>query len=296
MHLEALNTVLNMLLFALWFRIWTTDDRDTFFNPYLAPVAKMSNFLLDPLKPVFRGLPNPICATVVLVFLLILRGMAIPQEADWRLVLGVERLVDSNRTIPFISFSFLSFAIFLFRLWSVALLYVSSQKTHWGRAGGAVRCLARPFSNLPQLLQPIVLLGIGTLLALGIDSFGHRPGIPSDMGMGFINTDLGFGTNPPAILFLKFILVSALGMTSVLGLMHSMMIVFIIGSWIAMFARSSEAMALCRDGIDFLLGPLRNRRVMIGSFDLSALAFIIVVGILHGAMFSIISGSLQALD
>ena len=86
-----------------------------------------------------------------------------------------------------------------------------------------------------------------------------------------------------------------MGMTSVLMLMQTLMIFCIIGSWIGMFARSSEAMALCRDGIDFLLGPLRTRRLMIGAFDLSALVFILVVGFLHGVMFALLSSSLQAL-
>jgi len=285
------DTVINAIVMVLWMRIWTGDDRSFVFNPYAAPLARISDAVLNFLRPVFGTLPSQAVAAAATAFLLVFRGFTAAASSGGILRIGFE-IATPGQSIPHcVAFSLLSFGIFLFSVWGICLIYLrpAASRAHLSHTHDAMRFIGRPFTDLPLAARPAALLGFGMLMGLLLDIAGR----PLDgLGLPVANSVLG---QPAARAALGLALSALERAAELLGAISSMVVVLIIGSLVAMFAGSRVIHFFCRDWLDFLLGPASRWQIRIGSFDLAPLAFLFLIGALQVAARTLIGKAFLAL-
>ncbi|MBL7077351.1 MAG: YggT family protein [Kiritimatiellae bacterium] len=292
MNFSTWDTLFNLLLIAFWFRIWTDDeDRNVHFNPYLAPIARLSRTVLRFVEPVFLGLRPRVVAVIAIGLIITFRALVAPRQAVWMLTLGLDRQPLDGALPHVIAFSALSFGCFLFRLWGISLLFtwVGAHRSQ-EHPVSMLHYLARPFSDVRIDLRPLFLLLYGAALIILLDRFGA----PVRMGFGLPGTLVWSGAEAVPS-FLKLVVLAIAAWVQLLPLLQSLMLMLIIGSWISMFTHSQGLALLCRDWINLLLGPLRRYPIRVGMFDLSPIVFFFVIGLAHALFMSIIVAGYNAL-
>ena len=261
MHFTMWDTLFNLVALLFWFRLWVGHDRNILFNVYLAPVCWMSERVIRVLRPAFGRLPAWVIGALLTVFLLVIKALVVPQHADWVVRFGFEtRTVDTTRLITCLAFSALSFAIFLFKLWGLSMIYAGGfQARTFAQASSGLYHAARPFSLLRPAIKPVVLLGFGLVIAILINRIGGWQNPPTPMMAG------------------RVVISSLAGFVDILAVVLSLLMLLIIGSWVALFSGSPGMMAICNDWISLILGPIRRYPMHMGSIDLSPLIFFFVV-------------------
>lgn len=284
------DTVVNAVVLILWMRIWTSEDRSFIFNPYVAPLARVSDGVLGFLRPVLGWLPSRAAAAAIVAFLLVFRGFTVPLLSPGILRIGFEIASPGAGIAHCVVFSLLSFSIFLFSVWGICLLYLrpAASRAHLSNTHDTMRFIGRPFTDLPLAARPVALLAFGMLIGWLVDIAG-KP-IPG-LGLPVANSVSG---QPWAKAALGLAL-SALERTAeLLGTISSLVVVLIIGSLVAMFANSRVIHFFCRDWLDFLLGPARRWQIHIGMFDLAPLIFLFVLGLAQVAARALIGRAFLA--
>lgn len=299
MQFGTWDTLFNLILMIFWFRIWTSDNRTLYFNPYLAPIARVSESVINFLRPVFFATSPRIIAAISLVFLIAFRGMifhgiAVSREVSWALTLGIQRQADTYDRWTCLIFSTLSFAVFLFKLWGFSLIYV---RTRGGSSSDhttdSINHLARPFTGLRVELRPLVLLVFGIVLVSLLDVRGTPPQFVDRARSLAVLINRHDST--PVILFLKLSIAAMAGWVSVLTIIVNFMILLIIGSWVSMFTSSQGVMMFCREWLDMLIGPIRRYPIRIGMLDLTSIVFFFVVSFVHQVLMGILYSSYLSL-
>lgn len=286
------DAVFNIFLLILWYRMWTADDGSLFFNPYLAPARRVSDAIADFLRPVFFRVPTRGILAIAIVFLLVFRGLAVPRQNAGGVLFGLEYWRPStDGAASCIAFSFASFAIFLFKIWGLSLIYSrgGTAGTHTEEALGRA---AYPFTGIRQAARPLFLLAAGIAICsilrrAGSEGFVYAGGrlLPLVAVPGSSTMSSG----------LQLAVVAIAGWVDVLRTMISILMLLIIGSWVSMFAGSQSIMFFCREWIDMLLGPIRKYPIRIGMIDLSPLIFFFVVGaLIHPTLMWILLRGYQA--
>ena len=282
MTFETIDLIFNVILFLFWIRIWGRQDRLAFFNPYILALGRLPLAAINMLQPAFRRLPERVVAILIFVLLIVLRALAGPQDTGlWHITMGFASMSLPPEAGPgsYVLFSLLSFAAFLFRVWGLSILYLAfasippAQQT-----GAALHFMSMPFTRINQTWRPAVLLGVGMVI-----------GLLAVIGLHTAITVIGVRASGPLIAgdlssrtFVQTFLMACSGWTDILLVMQQFMIIFIIGSIISMLTGSGSVSFLCREWIDFLLGPLRNYPLRIGMFDLTPWIFIFLVFYAHG--------------
>lgn len=256
-------------------------------------LTSFSNSAIRFLRPVFFGTPDRIIATIAFVFLIILRGMAIPADADWSLMLGFQRGVNGPDLASCMIFSILSFFVFMFNIWSLSIIYVRTRSTPNDSAGGAIFQFARPFTDIRPELRPVILLAAGIGLSALLDLFGH-PVMEIYQGIS-IQGNIGWQTTEWPAVLAKLSIIAIAGWAQILAIIRQFIIFLIIGSWISMFTASSQMQVFCREWLDFLLGPIRRYPIRIGMIDLSPIVFFFIVGFIHSLLLAILINSFNKL-
>lgn len=290
MDFSLWDTLLNILILLFWYKAVSVDDREAFFNPYLAPASRLTAAAIDFLRPVFFGLPPRLIACTSAGFLILLRGLAAPtSQGHWLVAFGFFRwgLSPNPTLLSCIAFSLVSFCAFLFNLWGIALIYAyGSTRLDPGRARATLRAFARPFTAVPWEYSPLVLFAFGVIVVHLLNVLG-MPVRPIIEGIG----------PPPQLppsspsLILGYGILACTAWTNILGMLVGLIFVLIIGSWISMFARSPGIMMFCREWLELLIGPARRFPLRIGMLDLTPLIFIFVLRILQGVLMGILSTS-----
>ena len=288
MQLGTLNTVFNLIVATMWFRIWNDNDRSAHFNPFLGPIFSFTEPVLNFLRPALLGAPDRIIATIMTVVLLVFRGLVMPTDMAWELQFGFEWRLPHAASVGYaVAFSFASFFIFLFKLWGLTLLYCWRSGPR-GNSGETLNAFAIPFTRTKMELRPLVLAMFGLFIAALINAAGH----PSARLM-LLNIP---PVEPAGAIALPAYLISTLAAwADVLEVLTSVVVLCIIGSLIGMFTNAPAIMMMCREWLDFLLGPLGRRRFTIGMFDLTPLLFILVVGFVHQLLNGILLASYSSL-
>ena len=65
------DVVFNAVMAVFWFRIWAGEDRGLASNPYLSPLARLTDQVAHFLRPVLFGLSTRRILWICLVFLII---------------------------------------------------------------------------------------------------------------------------------------------------------------------------------------------------------------------------------
>ena len=288
MNSSTWDLLINAAALFFWFRLWMPEERDLYFNPYVASLWRFSEQAIGALRAVFLRTPGQLIALICFLFLLVFRGVSFyglamrHQTSAWVLHLGFEGIplhAGNAGVVAFVAFSFMSFAVFLFTFWGLALLYAGRKTSPFNHASGALFHVSRPFSLVPLELRPPVLLGVGILLGL---LFNVDPSRGSE----------AFSAVPlTATAFLKYFLSALQGWVAVLSVLQLLMLLLIIGSWAAMFSTSHELMLFCKDWIELLLGPLRRFPLHLGPLDLTPILFFFALKYLQAFLSAMLTKS-----
>lgn len=282
MNIGMWDSLYNVILFLFWNIIWNIGDFDMIRNPMLAPIARIQNKVIDFLKPVLPFLPNQIIAAVALLFLIVFRGVAVPPAMEWKLTFGL--VVSGNQIYNLftnILFSFLSFAIFTFKIWAVSLIYIKTkQQASFSNNTDALFHLSKPFSLLEISIRPIVILIFGALIAYSLIFLGHYQ----------------TGNSTLLVAITQFIIISLTGLVGIIPIIRQLIFLMIIGSLFSSLTGSFQFSAFCRDGIDTLIGPLRRYPIRIGMFDLTPIVFIFLLQLIYEFLQGILLHALQTIS
>ena len=295
------DLLFNLFLLLFWFRMWVEDDRDLFFNPHLAFFGRLTDRIFTFLQPVFFGTPRRIVALCVLAFTLLFRavlfhGLSAPGYSNWVLKLGVWRWADTANLLPCLAFSVVSFGVMLFNLWGISLLYLSartgSPSDHTRRA---LLHLARPFVQVRHEYQPIILLALGCALVGAMAALGRPVAAPA-VGLTGLQVDLDVAGASLGLLTARVLLAALAGFVDILGVLAALMFGLIIGSLVSTLAGARTVQFFCRGWISLLLGPLRRHPIVVGTFDLTPLIFLLVIQLLvHPLLSGLIAASAMRL-
>jgi uncharacterized protein YggT (Ycf19 family) len=269
------DTLLNLLLLLFWVRIWNEEYRKLAANPFLVGFARVQQGILRYLHPVLPFLAPRLLAAAAFVFLLVFRGLAVPPKAEWVVHLGFAvTQFQPGSILGGIVFSILSFGAFLFKLWGLSLIYVHAERIATVRpTTDALAKLARPFVSLDMAVRPPLLLVLGAALGYGMNHLG----VPPEGANSYESASA-------LVLSARLLIVAVSGWVGLLPLIQSLLILTIIGSWVSMFTGSYGLASFCHEWIEMLIGPLRRYPVRVGTLDLTPLIFMILLGVVHGAL------------
>jgi len=277
------DTLFNLVLLLFWSALFTRDERELTGNPFLVNIDRLQRGTIGFIQPILPFLGRRMVALACLVFLVVFRGFALPANAEWALQLGFTAArFQSGTVLTRLTFSVVSFALFLFKLWGISLIYVHRTRDAGFRPSSDALCkLARPFTDLKVPVRPAALLALGMLLAYAVSTIG-RPLNPTA------------GTSVVVQGARSFTLALS-GWVAVLQIVQSCLLLMIIGSWVSMFTGSHGLAQFCREWIDLLIGPIRRYPLRIGMLDLTPLVFMIGLGFVHAFLQGILFSSFRAL-
>ena len=271
---------------VFWMEIWRRDRASLSLNRMLAPLAGIQKTMIDFLRPVLPFLSRRMIAAVALVFLLLFRGLAVPHNVSWSVRLGFAATwTDGTRMSACLVMSLMSFAVFLFKLWCISLLYGRSQRdSTYSDSSDALYQLSRPFIDIAVHIRPLVLVAFGVLLAWMFTTIGVAP----QQG----------GTNgqPEVVNVVRLVIMSLSGAVAVLPVLQNSLLLVIIGSFVAVFTGSHRLASFCREWIDLLIGPLKRYPIRVGMLDLTPLVFMFALGFVHAFLMGILARSFQMLS
>lgn len=278
MTLGAVDLLFNMVVMLFWMRAWESGRRMAMFNPYLAAVENFTQPVLDTLA---RGLPGRsarLAAGVCWLLLIVFRGIALPLanpetnrqmwQARWGFETFVPGLYPAWPAAGGLIFSLASFSVFMFQVWCLALIYTTVKTPD--RPADFLKALAEPWSSRPLGVRLAAILAGGTaltmLLNLGTVSVAGAPA----------------SVSPRPFWWLMRGLVNGLaGVADLLMVARSLMMILLIGSWVAMFGGGDMLMVICREWLDFLLGPFRRFHIQIAMLDLTPVIAFLALGVAH---------------
>jgi uncharacterized protein YggT (Ycf19 family) len=283
--MTALDTLFNIFLLIFWIRIWGTEDRSYYFNPYLARLRQGTNQVFRFLEPVFFQASTKVVASVSLVLLLVFRAFLLTGDR-WSLGMGRFYASVQDPGMPaLLAFSFLSFAVFIVKLWAIAVIYLSFSSDN-GQARTAIRVLTHPFSALKVEHRPVVLVLAASAVVFLLNIVADNFTAAFIGGGGMRIADLC--TGQPIGCLLRLILVGISGILEIIGIIRTVVLVLIIGSLVSTFAGSAHIAYVSREWIDLFLGIFRRYPLRIGMFDLTPIVFFFVLGIAEGLLNSVI--------
>lgn len=288
MYPAAWSTPFNLLALVFWFAAWSAGDRRLQFNPYLGPVLRWVEAILRPVQRVLFGVPVRWLAGLMLIAIFCLEAAVVSSGHEAAAAFGLYPVRPAGGSaVEALRFSVLSFAIFLFQVWSVSVVYVHG-RDHFahGNAHESLYHASRPFSELRAEFRPLGLALYGMLLAFSLECSGQIDGVAPA------------GDWAPAVVVstvLRVFVVAFSAWASVLVVLSNVLFLLIIGSWVAMFAGAHSLLLLCQDWLDFLMGPMRRYPLRIGPMDLTPLIMMLVLGFLYRLIMFVLANSLARL-
>ncbi|MDR2850394.1 MAG: hypothetical protein LBW77_07665 [Verrucomicrobiota bacterium] len=289
--MDYLLYAFHIALLLFWTRLWSVPSKEFYFNPFLSGTARLTDSVLVFLRPVL-ALPEQAAACAVLLFILFFKTVVLWRlGGDWLIQLGMSfefapRAAD-GQFAPVLLFSALQAALFLVRLWTVYLLVrLITPAARTTRAGEALAFFARPFSDIPLFIQPVVLFALHALLALCVTrleafhafaDFGQAIQPMSDQAAA----PSPFLSGPLYAQLLKTGWLAALSFADGLMLLTRGLVILIVGNFVSAMFQSRGVAIICSEGVELLMGRFA-RRVGAGTgFDFTPLIFFFVINLLY---------------
>ena len=271
-----IDTLANLLIFFFWFRLWNNDtEKANSYNPYFHAVYKISDSFVRFFKPVFFNTHTSIISIAAFLFLIFFRATAIPASTQWQMSIGFYNArINAALFRDAIIASFISFGLFLFYIWTISLVYLrdsTSSRTH--HTSETIFLIAKPFSQIPMMIRPFILLIFGILLTAALF---------------FLNDSINLHAGSMFAITCRYCLNSLAGMLNVCLIINQCVILFIIASWAGSLAYSPQLLLLSRDWLDFFLGPLRRYRVHLGPLDITPIIFFFSITAVYTLLMSML--------
>ena len=288
----AILLLSDLFLLLLFARVFTrTDDRASFFNPYLLWARRVTDPVGAFVADLFPGLPVRAACAIAFLFILAFRGALFVSAsgANWTVVIG-STLAFHPRAGWFgaIGFSLLDFAVFLVRFWGLALLadLLAAPKTAMPRMGQALDTLASPCGHGPLWARIIGVLLANALLAPLL----HHLATVSLAAPGSAHVAFGslFHVETPARLAAAYLGVALFSLADFLAFLRGALIIAIFASLAAAIFRNRTLATFFLELQNLLLGRFSRRQIGVGMFDFTPILFFVALNFLYGLAVSFV--------
>lgn len=281
--MNALLLGTNLFFLLLWIRLWRLSEHEFYFNPLLSAPTRLTDRLVEFLRPVLAGFPPRAIVAVTLLFLLAFRGILLGSLGrDWVIAVGsaYARAFPTGSHIGCILFSITEFIVFLIRLWGLAFLVaLMTPVTRHDRVTEAFRCFTLPFSLLPRLSMAPAILLLNALLVLHLQHTGRPFAGQISSGLPALAVTLDWQAPLRTLLGLSWL--TGLAVADIFLAAYGAMMAVVVASLLALVTQNRGLQMLANEVVRFLLGGFSRRPLMIGMIDLTPLAYFFVMNILH---------------
>jgi hypothetical protein len=288
--MDYLQLLFNILLLLLWVRLWSAPSKEFYFNPFLSGTVRLTDSVFAFLRPVLN-LPEAVTAVLLILFTVAFKTLLIGRMGgQWSIPFGglflFSQPVAGEHWGPHFLYSALHFAAFLIRFWSVFLLVkLLTLQQRTSRAAEAFAFFSRPFSRLPLLAQPAVLVVLHVALAFAVSRTGTLSTIAQVGQEAQAVAVSPFMTGPLFAQLLKTGWLAALSFADALALLTRTLFILIIGNFGAAILQAQGAAIICHEGVELLLGRFARNRAATGmGFDFTPLIFFFVVDMMYNAI------------
>lgn len=286
-----LQAIFNFAILLFWVRVWSTPANEFYFNPFLSATVRLTDSVLTFLRPVLR-LPEQAAACAVLLVFGAFKTLLLGRlGASWSLTIGsvfqFAPPAAGDLWAPHFLYSALDAVLFFARLWTVYFLVQAlSGQQRVSRASEAFAYFARPFSRLPFLAQPVVLLLLHGFLAVALSRTGvlteTLPGPAPEAGKAAASP---FLTGPLFVQLLKTVWLAVLSAADGLALLTRALFILILGNFAAAIFQLGGLMVICHETVEMLLGRFARNRTLTGAgLDFTPLIFFFVANITYNGV------------
>lgn len=276
--MQHISFIFNIILVFLFVKLYSKNESEFFFNPFVGFVTTRINKLLDFLKPVL-AMPEQMAILVIATFLFLFKTLLFSRlspviSISFGELITCTPMVELPARASLLVFSLLNTITFVFRFWSfyflTLLIAAPLRKT---RASEALSYYAMPFSLLPLLFQPFVLLLLHTALAYICTSVGTLTYLQLGRDAPGV---IVLTTTPFAIRAVKTIWLGMLSFSDAIMIMIQLLFISIIGSMIATAMRKKELLTLCSESTELILGRFSRNGAGRSGLDFTPIIFFFV--------------------
>ncbi|MDA1044202.1 MAG: YggT family protein [Verrucomicrobia bacterium] len=268
MNFELWDTLINLVMLAFWYQIWRDTARSDDYNPYMQGINNPAQSTINFFKHAIPGFSPRTIAWALLAICIIFRAL-IAQGDVWELSFGFEKGRPATDILARLIFSTFSFAMFLFNIWGLSLIFARSERdTFSEHTSSALFMISQPFVRIPVKWRPLALYAFGILLATVLMNLNALPSPP--LGLRAVISHAMISS------FMAWI--------DLLNVLIKLLLILIIGSWVTMIAGSINMSYFCKNWMDLILGPMRKVPMIIGPLDLTPIVFMFVASFLYGIL------------
>lgn len=282
-----LQLIAHLLLLLFWVRVWVRPANEFYFNPFLSGTTRFTDNILQFFRPVLM-LPDQGAALVLLSFFCVFKTLFFMRFGPG-VTLSFGTLFSFTPDAHATAFSLqvlygaVQFALFVVRLWTlyffVQLIAAPKRLT---RAAEAFAFFTRPFSLIPFILQPFVLVGLHFCLTVAVLNLGFIPGTLTTLIPNPEAPALGlFLEGHPLHLFLRMGWLSLMSFGDGLMWMNNALLLCILGSFLSMLFGMKTVMLICAESVEVLLGRFSRRPTATGGIDFTPMIFYFIVNSLY---------------
>lgn len=282
-----LQVIFNVLLLLFWVRLWSAPANEFYFNPFLSGTVRLTDSVLSFLRPVLR-LPEQASALLTLLFIGAFKTLLLGRMGgSWSLTVGAvfhfSLPPSGDLWGPHFLYSALDAALFFARFWTVYFLVLAiSPQQRASRAFEAFAYFARPFSRIPFLAQPVVLLAIHGALAFVLCRTGVLTEAMAGQQAGVEQASASpFLTGPFFMQLLKTGWLGVLSMADGLALLTQALFILILGNFAAAILQIGSLTIICHETVEMLLGRFARNPVTGMGLDFTPLIFFFVANLTY---------------
>jgi hypothetical protein len=282
-----LQLIAHLILVLLWLRIWVKPANEFYFNPFLSGTTRFIDSILNFLRPVLM-LPDQAAAFLLLAFFCVFKTLFFLRFGNG-VILSFGTLFSftpppQNDAFPLqVLYGVLQFALFLVRLWTLYFfITIISPPKRLTRAGEAFAFFTRPFSLLPFVIQPFILIGLHFCLTITILNLGFTPATLTVLIQEpHANAADLFQTGNPLLLLLKTGWLSMMSFFDGLMWVNNALLLCLLGSFLSLIFGLKTVMLICTEGLEVFLGRFWRRQTATSGVDFTPIIFYFIVYTLY---------------
>jgi hypothetical protein len=270
-----LSFFFNIILIALFVKLISKAESEYFFNPFVGYVTTRINKLLDFLKPVL-ALPEQMALLIIVISLFFFKTLLISRLSP-TISLSFGQLITCTpaseipEQISLLTFSLLNTISFLFKFWGfyflASLIAAPNRKN---RASDAFKYYAKPFSSIPFIYQPIILLALHAALAGIASNLGSLSFQPQESSSPVV---ISLTSYPIIVQIIKTVWLGLLSLSDAIMVMIQVLFISIIGSMISTILKKRDMMILCNEASELVLGRFARRASANSGMDFTPIIF-----------------------
>ena len=269
--METILLLTDFVLLLFWVRLWSLPHQELYFNPFLSAPTRLTDQVLDFLRPVLP-LPGRLLALCLILFLLAFRAVSLhhfcPDE-PW--VLNIGAILNFSPNLPgmhgAMAFSALHFLFFVANYWGIYVLtQLLTPVMRRDRASEALHVAALPLAALRRWAQILLLLAVHGVLMFELSLVGtfYNPLLPVTASF-----------NP----WLNLACLSLISLADLLKVAWQLMFGLLMGSFAASLLQNPALSAICTESVATLLGT--RKRLLVGLIDLTPLLYMASLYLLY---------------